>query len=202
MDLTQVTQIGDTLDNTLFGDIDIDVLDGQGGDDYLFGQGGDDYLFGEAGNDIVVGGKGNDYIFGEAGNDVLIGSEYKNNYFDFPELALDPFAFANAPVDPYTIEIDHFSGGAGADKFVLGDYFNSHYRGNSFAAIHDFNSVEGDKLEVFGVFADYTLGAADVGGDGILDQVLYYQDDAIAVFSNLAVPIQAQDLISSQVIPA
>ena len=202
MDITQIAQIGDNLDNTLFGEIGIDILDGQGGNDYLDGYLGDDYLLGYLGDDIVLGGKGNDFLFGEAGNDVLIGSEYKGNYFDYPELAQNPFAFANAPIDPNVIEIDHLIGGAGADTFVLGDYFNSHYRGNSFAVIHDFNSAEGDLLEVFGVYENYTLGAADVGGDGVLDQVLYYQGDAIAIFSNLAEPIQPQDLISSQVIPA
>ena len=201
MDNTQYTQIGDDLENSLFGEIGIDILDGQGGDDYLDGYAGDDFLFGSLGNDIVLGGKGNDFLLGEAGNDVLIGSDYQGNYFDYPQLAQNPFAFANAPVDPNIFEIDNFSGGTGADIFVLGDYFNSHYRGDSFAIVHDFNRAEGDKIEVFGIFDDYTLGSADVAGDGIYDQVLYYQGDAIAFFSNLTDVIQPQDLISSQVIP-
>lgn len=201
MDNIQYTQIGDNLDNSLFGEIGIDVLDGQEGNDYLDGYSGDDYLFGALGNDIILGGKGSDFLLGEAGDDVLIGSDYQGNYFDYPELLQNPFAYANAPVDPRILEIDNFAGGTGADIFVLGDYFNSHYRGDSFAIIHDFNSAEGDKLEVFGVYEDYYLGSADVAGDGIYDQVLYYQGDAIAIFNNLAEVIQPQDLISSQVIP-
>lgn len=199
MENLQFTQVGDNTDEFIFGDIETDILDGQAGDDYLFGDVGDDILFGGAGNDVVLGGQGSDFIIGEAGSDRLIGSDYQGNYFDFPELQQNPFAFANTPVDPTVYEIDTYNGGAGADIFVLGDYFNAHYRGQSFAVIEDFNSAEGDKLEVFGTIEDYSLGVADLTGNGVNDQVLQYQGDAIAYFFNLPQEITPQDLVSSQV---
>ena len=197
----QFTQVGTSTNDNLFGDIEMDIIDGQAGNDFITGDTGDDFLFGFTGNDIVIGGMGNDFVFGEDGNDRLIGSNYKGNYYDYPELQSDPFAFADAPASS-VLEIDIYSGGAGAVTFVLGDYFNAHYRGDSFALIDDFNSAEGDKLEVFGTFEDYSLGMVDIAQDGINDQVLYYQGDAIAIFSNLSESILPQDLLSSQVFPA
>ncbi|NJL52980.1 MAG: hypothetical protein HC930_13660 [Hydrococcus sp. SU_1_0] len=198
MNNTEFTQVGDNLDNFLFGEVGADIVDGKGGNDYISADEGEDLLFGDIGNDLIQGGKDSDVIFGEAGDDRLIGSDYQGNYYDYPELANDPFAFANEPVVPNVFEVDTFVGGRGSDTFVLGDYFNAHYRGQSYAVIEDFDPATGDKLEVFGRLNDYTLGTADLSDDGITDAVLEYQGDAIAYLSNYNGTILPEDLVFSQ----
>jgi Ca2+-binding RTX toxin-like protein len=200
---TQFTQIGTDNTNSLYGDYligdsQVDVMDGLGGDDYLFGNAGDDILYGWTGNDTVEGGEGSDILYGQDGSDRLIGADYRGNYFDYPELEENRYAFANEPIDPDLVEVDDFYGGANADTFVLGDYFNAHYRGSGFAVIRDFNPAEGDKLEVFGELENYSLGTGDLAEDGINDLLLEYQGETIAVLTNYTGNLVAEDFVSSQ----
>ena len=192
-----VEQVGEDTNDSLIGNAEIDIIDGLAGKDYLFGDVGDDWLFGSAGNDTVEGGAGIDIIAGGNGKDRLIGSEFKGNYADYPELQDDPFAFADEPVSD-VIETDFYFGGAGADTFVMGDYFNAHYRGDSLAVVYDFNETQNDRLEVFGEIEDYSLGAGDLTEDGIDDLVLEYQGDAIALLINPTGTVAPADLIFAQ----
>ncbi|MGK7888728.1 MAG: NF038122 family metalloprotease, partial [Leptolyngbyaceae cyanobacterium] len=90
---------------------------------------------GESGNDTLVGGSGNDTLVGGNGNDSLNGTD---------NIAVGVF------------EIDDLTGGAGADKFILGDTDLAYYgtEGNAdYAIIRDFTSE--DTLQLHGSIANY-----------------------------------------------
>ncbi|PZU08497.1 S-layer family protein [Sphingomonas sp.] len=71
---------------------------------------GDDYLDGGDGNDVLIGGSGDDTLIGGNGDDILAGSN--NGRGQIPDIN----------------EIDHLTGGAGADTFVLGSISGPLYR--------------------------------------------------------------------------
>lgn len=120
-----------------------DVFQGGNGNDTLFGLANDDRLFGEAGDDFLFGGENNDTLDGGDGNDVLRGVER---------------LFSKGDQDVLT-------GGAGADKFQLGDESVVDYDDGDdyqpgtedFARITDFNSSEGDIIQLHGSAYDYSL---------------------------------------------
>ncbi len=94
-----------------------------------------DSIIGNSKNNILEGGRGNDTISGLAGKDTLIGVDSRS-------------------FNPGRYEVDILSGGADADKFVLGDAKNAYYKGgggffglNDFAFITDFETGE-DKLQL------------------------------------------------------
>ncbi|MEO1432526.1 MAG: calcium-binding protein [Cyanobacteria bacterium J06632_19] len=94
-----------------------------------------DSIIGNSKNNILEGGRGNDTISGLAGKDTLIGVDSKS-------------------FNPGRYEVDILTGGADADKFVLGNEKSAFYtRGggffglNDFAFITDFEAGE-DKLEL------------------------------------------------------
>lgn len=122
-----------------------DFISAGDGNDVLLGEAGNDRLYGGRGNDNLTGGTGNDRLFGDAGDDTLTG------------------------VDPLTGrgkgEIDRLSGGAGRDRFILGNSQGVFYRGqrnNDYALILDFNSSE-DVIQIAGSKANYSLGSAPSG---------------------------------------
>ena len=94
-----------------------------------------DSIIGNSKNNILEGGRGNDTISGNAGKDTLIGVDSKS-------------------FNPGRYEVDILSGGADADKFVLGDAKSPYYTGgggffglNDFAFITDFETGE-DQLQL------------------------------------------------------
>lgn len=107
------------------------TLYGDGGEDQLFGGNGGDVLYGGTGGDTLNGGAGWDSLFGGDGNDVLV-------------------AGGNGAV------VDYFTGGAGADIFVLvpGDAGSQMY-------LTDFTRGE-DKIDL----GDWNIGWADVTKQG------------------------------------
>ncbi len=64
---------GSTLDDSLKGDRNANLLDGGDGNDELVGRRGNDTVIGGAGNDTVRGGRGADQVIGGAGDDILAG---------------------------------------------------------------------------------------------------------------------------------
>ncbi|WP_449419970.1 calcium-binding protein [Phormidium nigroviride] len=170
----------------LYGGTGNDDLRGEAGNDYLNGEAGNDYLNGGTGNDNLYGGTGNDNLWGEAGNDYLnggIGKDYLNG-------------FSNGT------EYDTLTGGADADKFVLGaqSYYNF-YTGSGFALITDFNSLEGDKIALFETLDKYTLVSGDFGyGNAALDTKILFGNDEIGVLQDIT-NVKATDFILGDPFP-
>jgi Ca2+-binding RTX toxin-like protein len=123
-----------------------DTFDGGTGNDAINGGTGNDQLSGGNDNDLLVGGEGNDTLKGDSGDDILVGIN----------LGISAYSSVNS-------EIDTLSGGSGADEFWLGEetlvYYDDDNRStageNTYALITDFNSLEGDILQLQGVKEDY-----------------------------------------------
>ena len=130
------------------------VLDGWSGNDTLIGNSENNLLLGYTGNDNLTGGEGSDILAGEAGNDILNG--YGQTSYEY----------------------DYLIGGTGADTFVLGDVSNAFYQEAGYATVIDFESAEGDTLQVFGSADDYSLSEFYGGID------IYYQDSLIGYIAN------------------
>ncbi|MGB3295252.1 MAG: calcium-binding protein [Phormidesmis sp.] len=107
--------IGTDGADTLAGDEGNQIIDGGAGDDVLRGDrnnrssqgksGGDDIIFGGAGNDRIGGKGGNDQLFGGEGDDLIWGDDGDD--------------FLRGGLGNDTLTGDDFSGGQGADTFVL-----------------------------------------------------------------------------------
>lgn len=106
-----------------------DQVRGGAGNDTVNAGAGNDRVHGETGNDTLNGGAGNDSLNGAAGNDVLDGGAGR----------------------------DGLTGGAGADLFVFGSATDSVFSAMDW--INDFNSAEGDRIDLSGV--DAIAGGAD-----------------------------------------
>ncbi len=118
---------------------------GLGGNDSLYGN-GDDTLHGGDGNDFLDGGEGdNSALFGDGGDDVLYALGYAGR----------------------------LSGGAGADRFVIGGFFNQYYGAaptcGAGLLLLDVNFDEGDVL-AFGAEGDSPPGqqAGPITWGGVL----------------------------------
>ena len=60
---------GDSLNNTLSGNVGNDIINGEAGNDALYGNNGNDTINGGVGNDSIYGGLGSDIIDGGVGTD-------------------------------------------------------------------------------------------------------------------------------------
>jgi Ca2+-binding RTX toxin-like protein len=132
----------------MVGGLGNDTLTGGTGGDTLDGNADSDTLDGSAGNDQVTGGLGSDRLIGKSGNDILVGIDLNAGRFGAEE-------------------VDILEGGAGRDRFVLGDRGRVFYddgnprTGNArnYALIVDFFRPA-DRLQLEGVPTDYTVQAA------------------------------------------
>ena len=113
----------DVITQTLLGTEEGDVLAGDINNTEIFGNGGDDILRGEGtrapggpvgGNDIIHGGDGNDRIGGKGGDDKLYGDAGNDSIWGDDGDDLIRGGLGND-----VLVGDDFSGGAGADTFVL-----------------------------------------------------------------------------------
>jgi RHS repeat-associated protein len=172
-------------------------LQGGGGLDRIEGGDGDDVIRGGAGNDNgsfvaypnafnnsgLFGGNGNDLIFGEAGNDALYG-EAGNDSLN----GGDPNSS-----NPGQGEIDNLSGGTGSDRFILGDSANIYYDdrntttngNNDYALITDFNTSEGDVIQLQGEVSNYRLETSGANTNLYVDKIGSEPDELIAIFQNV-----------------
>ncbi|MEH2366558.1 calcium-binding protein [Nostoc sp.] len=165
-----ITGIGNSFNNFLFGNTSNNTLNARAGDDTLDGNNGDDILNGEDGNDSLQGGPGNDILNGGSGNDILIGT------------------FPGSPLPPGLGEIDNLTGGAGADRFILGDAVNVFYDDNNttnpgfgdLATITDFDSSQ-DRIELNGFSQDYRLQVVGSNTRIFLDKLGAEQDEIIGI---------------------
>lgn len=141
-----------------------DTINTGDGEDLIFGGAGKDKINGEGDNDTLYGGLGGDTVRGGEGDDLL------NGY-------------------GFTEEYDILTGGQGADTFVLGDntflndgtVYYGETAGFGFARITDFDWQEGDKFEVFGDIADYSLTYGNRYGISAQDTFIEYKGDLIAI---------------------
>ncbi len=153
-----------------------DAIYGYSGNDRLLGRGGNDNLYGHSGNDILSGGTGDDNLYGGSGNDYLRGGTGDDNLsgsFGDDYLLGGVAASGQSGYDTLT-------GGTGEDTFALGDPSGVHYLGLGFATITDFNSIEGDIIQLFSS-DNYTLGTGNYGGTDALDTTIFSGGDLIGV---------------------
>ena len=132
-------------------------------------------IHGNEGNDAIIGGTGLDTLYGDIGNDILLG-----------------FNPNSSTLGRGTI--DNFNGGAGSDRFVLGDSNWIGYDDGSntasgvadYANIADFKSSEGDVIQLRGSSSDYLL--ATVGSDTqiLINKAGTELDELIGVIRNQA----------------
>jgi RHS repeat-associated protein len=137
---------------------------------------GGNQLSGGAGDDTLRGGSGNDNLSGDDGNDTLS--------------CVDQIGLT-----PGLGEKDILTGGAGADRFLLGDINRVYYDNldtttsgdNDYAIITDFNPAE-DVIQLRGSVTDYRLEPRAVRNR--TDQYLYLDkpgnepDELVAILQN------------------
>ena len=144
--------LGGTGDDTAAGGLGNDWINGGKGDDVLRGDrnshraggaiGDNDTIFGGAGNDQIGGKGGNDTLYGGDGNDAIWGDDGDDLLYG---------GFGND-----TLTGDDFSGGAGADTFVLA-------AGESTDTITDFEVG----TDFIGLANGLTFGALSFSGNTI-----------------------------------
>ncbi len=128
---------------------------------------GADILRGEDGNDVLIGNNGSDTLDGGDGNDVLIGVDGFRTF---------TFLSGKAYTDNYVdqTEVDTLTGGAGADRFVLGTSGGFYYgyttgwapfgtTDQNRAIITDFNQADGDVLQLYGNASMYATVTTSTG---------------------------------------
>lgn len=157
-------------DTTRQGTNRADTLNGTVASDTLLGLGGNDILRGQGGNDVLIGGAGNDILVGGGGNDTLNGVN-------------------TSVARPGRGEIDRMNGGAGRDRFVLGDtnrvFYDDGNRNSQgrqdYALIQDFNPSQ-DRIQLHGQRSNYVLGRVpNMAGTGVFLRAGQNTPELIAV---------------------
>jgi hypothetical protein len=146
---------------------------GGAGNDTISGNGGNDNLFGQSGNDSLNGGAGNDNLTGGDGNDTLIGVN-------------------STSATSGKGEVDVLTGGAGSDRFILGDFnwigyddgLSNNAGTNDYAQINDFNTSEGDIIQLKGVSTDYLLVVFGADTRIFIDKPGTETDELIGIIKN------------------
>jgi Ca2+-binding RTX toxin-like protein len=125
--------LGNAVGNYIFAEDGDDLVNGRGGDDYIHGGVGNDTLYGDADQDYLYGATGDDLFYGGDGNDTLLGDA--GNDFFYGQAGDDILLGGNGN--------DTLYGGVGADKFRFD------LPSDGIDIIKDFNSSEGDRIEIF-----------------------------------------------------
>ncbi|NOH82094.1 VWA domain-containing protein, partial [Vibrio sp. RE86] len=115
-----------------------DVAQGAQGDDVIFGEAGIDLIFGGSGNDYLDGGSEHDFIRGGSGNDVIIGGEGDDHIRGDGGNDILIGGLGN----------DILTGDDGADLFQWLDMDTAN------DTVTDFDSSEGDRLDLTQLFGD------------------------------------------------
>jgi Ca2+-binding RTX toxin-like protein len=163
--------------STVYGTAGDDVINGTAGDDVIvalagndtvYGGDGDDELNGGHGDNHLEGGAGNDYVYAFEGADVLLGGDGDDTFIEGEGAdTLDGGAGDDSFLLIADASVDHYTGGAGADRFQTTAMIS--YSGSSFTYvpastllacdhITDFSRADGDLLDL-GV----TQGMKDIG---------------------------------------
>ncbi|NJR38350.1 MAG: calcium-binding protein [Leptolyngbyaceae cyanobacterium CSU_1_4] len=125
---------GNSLNNTITGNGNANVLEGQAGNDSLLGQGGADVMRGGVGNDLLLGGKGKDVLTGGSGADMFvfdIGSSYnqaaigkdviKDFAIDLDRIVLDRTTFGNISKSDFAIVADNIDAATSSKLIVYSE---------------------------------------------------------------------------------
>lgn len=145
---------GQNDNDTIYGGDGEDLIRGDAGHDYVYGDGDDDAVYGHSGNDHVYGGDGNDYLYGDDGNFTEWGDD-----FLFGDDG-DDYLFGGDGTDRLEggAGQDHLTGGNDDDTFVIDE--------TSFVGavdqITDFDTSEGDKLDISNILIGYDSGTDDI----------------------------------------
>jgi hypothetical protein len=132
-------------------------------------------IHGNEDNDTITGGTGIDTLYGDIGNDILSG-----------------FNPNSSTLGQGTI--DNFNGGAGSDRFVLGDSNWIGYDDGSntsagvadYANIADFKSSENDVIQLRGASTDYLLATVGADTQILINKAGAEPDELIGVIRNQA----------------
>jgi serralysin len=183
---------GTNFDDTIFGGASGDYnISGGAGNDSISGNAGNDRIFGEDGNDTINGGNDGDNLFGGNGNDILNGGSGNDNlYGDNDNDTLIGVNSTNAT--PGKGEVDVLTGGAGSDRFILGDFnwigyddgLSNNAGTNDYAQITDFNTSEGDIIQFKGVSTDYLLVVFGADTRIFIDKPGTETDELIGIIKN------------------
>lgn len=196
--------------DSLYGGFGNDSLYGGSANDSLRGEDGIDKLYGGSGNDAVYGGPGNDTLYGEDGNDTLYGGSANDNLFGYAGNDNLEGGSGNDTVnggsgndrligyyDKSGAQYDTLLGGAGTDTFLLSDSSKVFYLSTGYATTTDFQRSEGDKFQVKGSIAQYSLNKNyNFGGTSTLDTAIYYGSDLIGVVRDTTNVYLPQDFVS------
>ncbi len=189
-----LTNSGSEADERLDGGLGEDLIFGNGGDDFIVGFAGEDTLIGSSGNDTLFGGSQGDRLYGSTGNDILRGDGGSDTLLGGS--GNDILNGANAR-SAGVGQHDVLTGGAGSDRFILGDieaiyYLDGHpsnFGFQDFAEITDFQPGQ-DEIQLQGNGSNYEIELFSIGV-GTADAQLLYRDDAtnqvelIAILDNV-----------------
>jgi Ca2+-binding RTX toxin-like protein len=153
-------------DDTIYGGTGTDELRGGDGADTLYGEGDQDLLYGGAGDDILVGAAANDELHGGDGNDTLGGGGGIDTlYGDAGDDTLTGQGQADILSGGDGNDIlrggslnDTLTGGSGEDTFRMESAGFDGYADS----ITDFDTVEGDVIELYDVLEGYDPMSSDI----------------------------------------
>jgi Ca2+-binding RTX toxin-like protein len=137
----------------------------------ITGTGANDNIITGDGNDTINGGAGNDGITAGGGNDTINGVN-------------------GASLTPGLGEIDSLTGGAGSDRFILGNATKVYYDdgntltngGNDYADITDFNI--GDIIQLQGTSSNYLLAVVGADTQILINKPNTEPDELIGIVRN------------------
>ncbi|NCO04215.1 MAG: S8 family serine peptidase [Alphaproteobacteria bacterium] len=170
------TLFGDDGNDQLYGDAGDDVVYGGLGGDFIRGGDGDDVLYGNEGSDKIYGDNDNDTIYGDAGFDALYGGNGNDTLFGGADN--DRLYGQNGN--------DRLDGGAGSDYLYAGsgtldiliggdggdrlygdvaagiDVFILNVLDAAAERIYNFNTPNGDIINLDNILQGYTAGVSDI----------------------------------------
>jgi hypothetical protein len=160
-----------TLDSVGFSNIERFQITGTGANDNIITGDGNDTINAGDGDDTINAGDGDDTINGGAGNDNINGVNPNNP-------------------NPGKGEIDTLTGGAGSDKFILGDInwiayddgLTNNAGTSDYAKITDFNPD--DVIQLHGSSSDYLLTVSGANTNLYINKPGTEPDELIAILEN------------------
>lgn len=135
LSLTTAQNTGATGVDTI---LNVENIEGSTADDVLTGSDSANSIFGGAGRDVVDGGAGDDRVNGFTGSDIVVGGA-GNDVVD-------------GGMTGTLGEMDMLYGGTGADTFFF-ETLGSSWTGSN-DQVMDFSHLEGDKIDIAGVFTN------------------------------------------------